>query len=173
MADKIAADKFANMAIITVTESALNTLTFKKLETGIGLMEKVAWIINRIEYLISDIGAAMFNASGDFLSFGLSLANSWTYPNLYETTILDWNKFVRQDIGAAASGSFEIQPIVKDFSSLPGGGILVPPNPLFGYAMGAGLTGPETVTMRLHYTLLPLATDQYWELVEARRVVSS
>jgi hypothetical protein len=173
MAEKLAADKFANMAIITVSESALNTLTFKKLETGISLMEKVAWVLSRIEYLISDLSAAMFNGAGDSLSFGLSLSNAWSYPYLYETTILDWNKFVRQDLGAAASGLFIEQPFVKDFSSLPGGGILVPPNPLYGYAVGAGLTGPETVTMRMHYTLLPLATDQYWELVEARRVVSS
>lgn len=166
-------DKFANYAIITVTESAANTLTFKKLETGISLNEKVAWVLNRVEYLVSGLTATNFNASNDYFNWGLSLSNAWSNPNIDENTIVDYNSVIRLDFGAAASGRFLFSPIIKDFSSLPGGGVLVPPTPFYLYAQGNGLVGALTVTSRIHYTLKQLKVDEYWELVEARRVLSS
>ncbi len=169
----MAEDKFANYAIISVTESALNTLTFKKLETGISLNEKVAWILSRVEYAISGLNATFFNATGDALRFGFSVSNAFSTPSLSEVTVIDWNQVRREDLGAAASGFFVMNPIIKDFSMLPGGGILVPPTPLYLYAVGEGLTAATTVVVRMHYTTKVLKVDEYWELVEARRVLSS
>lgn len=173
MASKGSTDKFANYAIIQCQESAANTLTFKKLETGISLNEKVAWVINRIEYVIEELNATFFNATGDLIVYGMSLSNTFTTPVVGETTIVDYNRILRQDLGAAASGFFDYQPKVKDFSQLPGGGIIIPPAPFYLYVMGGGLTAPAKVTARMHYTMLQLAVDEYWELVEARRVLSS
>jgi len=166
-------DQFANYAIVTVAESAANTLTFKKLETGISLIEKVAWVLNRIEYTINNLSAAVFNGDGDSVDYGLSVGSGFTAPANTEVTIIDYNKVVRRDYGAAASMRLDIIPIIKDFSALPGGGIIVPPAPIYLYAMGTGLTGATAVVARMYYTLLPLSVDQYWELVEARRVLSS
>jgi len=171
MADK--KDQFANYAILSVTESAANTLTFKKLETGISLNEKVAWIIARIEYFINSITATTFNSDSDILTYGLSLSNAFATPALTENTIIDHNVIARLDFGAAATGGLHRMPFVKAFSSLPGGGIIVPPTPLYLYAKGTGLAAADTVVARIHYTLLTLAVDQYWELVEARRVLES
>jgi len=166
-------DQFANYAIISVSEPAANTLTFKKLETGISLSEKVAWLINRIEYILSPLNAATFNGDGDALLFGLSVSNAFATPGLIETTIIDYNSVARHDFGAAASMHWDHMPMIKDFSQLPGGGLLVPPTPLYLYAMGVGLTAATATVARLYYSLLPLAVDQYWELVEARRVLTS
>lgn len=167
------ADEFANYAIVTVTESAANTLTFKKLETGISLSEKVAWIINRIEYFLSVINGTNFGAQDDAINFGLSVSNQFTTVTILQDTIIDFNYLHRIDLGAAASGFLHQQPSVKDLSNLPGGGLLVPPTPLYLFAKGEALASAVTVTARIHYTLLQLATDQYWQLVEARRVISS
>lgn len=173
MAGKGSGDMFANYAIIGVTESAANTLTFKKLETGISLTEKVAWIINRVEYIIGSLVAAQFNTDTDKQLFGLSLSNAFALPALDEISIIDFNFIQRQDFGAAASMHFFVGPIIKDFSALPGGGIIVPPSPLYLYSVGTGLVAASTVVARIHYTLRVLAVDEYWELVEARRVLSS
>lgn len=173
MANKGTTDEFANMAIIGVTEAGANTLTFKKLETGISLSEKVAWIINRIEYTRINVNATNFNGDNDSFSYGLSVSNAWVSANIQEPTIIDYNVVFRRDIGAAATGIFLDEPKIKDFASMPGGGIIVPPVPLWGYAVGGGLGAAMTVYMRLWYTLLQLSVDQYWELVEARRVISS
>jgi len=166
-------DQFANYAIITCLESAANTLTFKKLETGVSLNEKIAWILNRIEYTVSSLLAAQFNADADAFTFGLSVSSSFASAAITEQSILDWNQITRQDFGAAAVASLVRQPFTKDFSSLPMGGILVPPNPVYLFGQGTSLVGAMTVIARIHYTTLSLTTDQYWELVEARRVISS
>lgn len=166
-------DEFANYAILSVTESAANTLTFKKLETGISLSEKVAWIINRVEYIVASISAAIFNADTDTMTWGLSLSNSFAAPAFSEDTIIDYNLLARLDLGVAASGGWLLVPFLKDFSRLPGGGLLVPPTPLYLWAKGSGLTAANIVTARIHYQLMSMSTDQYWQLVEARRVISS
>lgn len=166
-------DSYANYAIISVSESAANTLTFKKLETGISLSEKVAWLINRIEYILSPLNAATFNADGDALLFGLAVSSAFVTPGLVETTIIDYNSVARHDFGAAASMHWDHMPIVKDLSQLPGGGLLVPPTPLYLYGMGVGLTAATATVARLYYSLITLQVEQYWELVEARRVLTS
>lgn len=166
-------DQFSNLATISTTESAANTLTFKKLETGISLQDKVAWVISRIEYFTSDMNNTVFNATDDILSFGLSVGNTFSSPTLTEPTILDLVYVYRRDFGTAATGGFQTMPIVKDFSDLPGGGILLAPVPLYGFIKGSGLTAAATIVARINYTLMPLAVDQYWQLVESRRVIQS
>jgi len=170
---KLSADEFANYAILSVQESAVNTLTFKKLETGIGLLEKVAWVIARIEYSIDSYSDAQFNASGDTLTYGMCISNAFASPGMSESTIIDYNLVSRQDFGAAGSGAIMFRPVIKDFTNLPGGGILVPPTPLYIFAKGTGLVAQAYVVARIHYRLLKLSIDQYWELVESRRVIES
>ena len=165
-------DKFANMAVITVTESAANTLTFKKLETGISIHDKVGWIINRVEYFLSELGLTQFADNEDLAYWGLACSNSFAAPSMTEETILDVNclsKMEATDVGFF----FQYRPFIKDFSTLPGGGLLVPPVPLYLWLKGTGLAGAGSVTCRMHYTLKELSVDEYWELVEARRVISS
>lgn len=166
-------DAFANYAILTTVETAANTLTFKKLETGISLTEKVAWVINRVEYFPSPNTAAQYNGDGDVLYFGLSLSNAFSAVSLSESTIIDLNALFRLDFGAPATSHIIHRPIVKDFSSLPGGGLLVPPNPIYGFTQGSGLVSASTVYARMHYTLRVLKIDEFWELVEARRILTS
>ena len=166
-------DQFANFAILTTVESAANTLTFKKLETGISLNEKVAWVIARIEYFLSPITATQFAQTDDMISFGLSVSSAFSVVTLAETTILDLNTLSRLDTGTAANSSWFPRPFIKDFSSLPAGGIIVPPTPLYGYVQGTGLAAVATSVARIFYTLRTLKVEDYWELVEARRVLSS
>jgi len=165
-------DKYANLAILTVTESAANTLTFKKLETGIALTDKVAWLIARLEYFFVPY-ASVFNGDTDNSSFGLSGSNTWATPSMQEATIYDYNNAQRRDFGAAAAGSVELLPFVKDFSTLPGGGLLVPPVPLYLWAKSSGAAAAQQIDCRIHYTMVGLKTEEYWELIEARRPVIS
>lgn len=166
-------DTFSNLAIITVTESAINTLTFKKLETGISVNQKVAWIISRIEYFISSVLAANFNGDGDNLSFGLSASSTFAAAIIEENSILDFNNIQRADFGATATSLQIRQPFLKDFASLPGGGIIIPPAPLFAFAKGSGLVSACSVAARIQYVELELAESDFWQLVQARRPLTS
>jgi len=177
MAAKATRDMFANIASIQCDESAANTLTFKKLETGMSIMDKVAWVISRVEYYINHLEAAYFNTDTDSLFMALTVSN--TINTLisgrieYDPAVLHGIAIQRLDIGAAASGFLEVRPLVFDFSTLPGGGLIAPPNPLYLAVQGVGLATAETVWARLYYTNLELTTDQYWELIESRRIISA
>jgi hypothetical protein len=170
---KLQTDRFPNQAVIQVTESAPNTLTFKKLETGISLFEKIAWIIARVEYYVSSTLAAQFNADGDYEDIALTTTDQMTALALTNAAVIDYMSVHRQDYGVAASGGLITKPFVKDFTSLPGGGILVPPNPLYLGAKGTGLVAASTITAKFFYTTYELEKDEYWELVESRRIISS
>lgn len=164
--------QFANQALMRLIESAANTLTFLKLETGINVSEKTAWIINRVEYFTT-FNATIFNTSGDHLAFGLSAGNSFTTPSVLERQILDFNDIAREDIGTAASGLKINTPIVKDYSTLPRGGLLIPPVPFYAWCKGTGLASAAEIHIRLYYTTLAMATEDYWELVETFRPLTA
>lgn len=168
----LATDRFANLAVISVTESAANTLTFKKLETGIALFEKLAWIIHRVEYYLQ-LDLTQFAASLDEARFGLATTDQITTPTVANQSVLDRMIVRRLDMGTAATGVFVQVPFVKDFTNLPGGGLIVPPNPLYGWVQGAASPAAHAVDMRLFYTNYVLKPEEYWELVEARRIISS
>jgi hypothetical protein len=177
MAAKASKDKFANIAAISCVESAANTLTYKKLETGIAIFDKVAWLICRLEYYPSEMNATQFNSSNDGLNVALCAGN--TLSDLAggrmqsDPLIIHGLNITRQDIGTAASGLFLVKPLVYDFSTLPGSGILIPPTSVYLGVQGSGLAAATTCYLRIFYTLVELAVEDYWELVESRRMISS
>ena len=168
----MAEEKYVNQAYLSVVESALNTLTFSKLETGVSIYEKVGWLICRLDYFINTL-AADFGAEADQINYGISVMDTLPSPSLAQAAVIDMNTIVRRDFGAAASGLLRFNPVTKTFADLPGGGLLVPPNPLYIFAEGAGLAGPQTVQVRMFYTVRVLKNEDFWELVEQRRMIGA
>ncbi|MBA7705299.1 hypothetical protein ES703_114127 [subsurface metagenome] len=163
-------EKYVNQAFLSVVESAINTLSFSKLETGIAVFEKIAFLISRINYDMA-LDPANFAASGDSIAYGISTSDQTTNIGLDNSAILDRNSILRYDLGTAASGFYITTPFEKNFADLPGGGLLVPPNPLYIFAKGTALGSVVTVQARLFYTVIKMKVDEYWELVEMRRMI--
>lgn len=170
MPQKSTGDKYVNQAVIEATESAANTLTFKKLETGISLFEKVAWLIERVEYFFSDYGLL---GTTDSVTFALTTTDQMASLSLKNAAVIDYMNILDLNDGAPATSFRIIQPTTKDFSQMSGGGLLVPPNPFYLGIVGVGLASPATVTAKIFYTTVQLTPDEYWELVESRRIISS
>lgn len=167
-------DKYANQAVITIVESSLNTLTFQKLETGLEMMSSKAWVIHRIDWYTGVLNIATFNASGDRLDFGISQAEFSVLPAVSSQNVVDIQTVSRQDIGTAASGEFVFDPhVIRDFSNLPGGGLLVIPNPLYGFVQGTGLAAAMTVRAKLYYTTVELKDAQFYELWQSKVLLTS
>jgi hypothetical protein len=177
MPTKASNDVFANYASITCTETAPNTLTYKKLETGISTFDKLAWIINRIDYDLRGILVAQFNGDGDeeyvAITAGNSLTTLMSGKMQTDPTVIHGLTMGRSDLGAAATGMFNIMPKTFNFADLPGGGIIIPPTSIFLAVQGSGLVAAATVYCRIYYTIRELKAEDYWELVEARRVISA
>ena len=168
----MAEEKYVNQAFLSVTESAPNTLTFSKLETGISIYEKVGWLISRLDYFfITPI--AQFVADGAAISYGICVMDSLTDVGLRSSAVIDTNSTSRRDWGVAASGGLRTIPYTKSFADLPGGGLLIPPNPIYCFAMGVGLNAAQEIQLRMFYTVIKLKPEDFWELVEQRRMIGA
>lgn len=168
---KVQSDKYANMMVIEVTESAANTLTFEQLPQITTLMEKKAFLINRIIYDPSAATLGELLANNEAVQFGLSLSSKWTTLTIDEPTIIDYNRLFT--ITQTAVG-FEhvITPIVKDYSTLPGNGILIPTRPIYAFTKGSGLANPTSFVVRIMFTIVELTPQDYWDLVESLQAYS-
>lgn len=165
-------DKFANIAFLEVTESAANTLTFAQLQLATTLMtEKAALIIHRAELTVDD---SVLNSSGDYVDVALAVSDRIpSISDLSQPELLFYMSLQRRDLGTAASGIILEWPLQADFTSLPGGGILVPADRLYIGIKGFGAASASKGTMRLYYTIMALNTEDYWDLIEARRVMTT
>lgn len=171
MAVKSTADKYANKAAVQVIESAAATQTSAKFAFPFSIMDKMALLINRIEYY-PDI--SKLNSNNDFLYLAVTAASSLTQmDDQSDPRLIDSASFHRIDIGTAASGLIVDYPYIKDFSDLPGGGILVAPNPLYAMAQAVGTSSATISWIAIYYTYLQLSADDYWQLVESRRIISN
>ena len=168
----MAEDKYVNQAYLSVTESAANTLTFSKLETGVSIYEKVGWLISRIDYSVQ-MAAVDFTGEGTTVMCGISVMDSLASVSFAMSAVVDFLQLVRRDYGVAASGFAERIPWTKSFADLPGGGLLIPPNPIYLFVMGAGLVNPQNVSIRMFYTVKSLKAEDFWELVEQRRMIGA
>lgn len=172
MAAKSAIDRFANVAAILVAEAVAGTMATAKFAFPFSIMDKVALVLSRIEYHFADPG--LLNSSGDYVVIALTASS--TPADLAaqnDPLVIDNCTMHRVDYGTAASGNMFIKPHVKDFSSLPSGGILVAPSPLYAAIKSTGASGVCAAWLKLYYTYLEMAADEYWQLVESRRIIST
>lgn len=164
-------DAFANVAAIYALESAANTQTAFKFAFPFSIMDKMGLIINRIEYWME--GQGSLNSTQDRVIVALAAGAALVDINTQsDPLIVDSYKIMRLDLGAAASGIIVESPFIKDFSAMPGGGILVAPNPLYAIIQGIGCAAATAAWVKLFYTYVELGTDEYWQLVESRRIIS-
>lgn len=165
-------DTYANLAAVYVEESAANTQTAAKFNFPFSIQDKVALLISRIEYWW--VGLTNLNGTGDQTCVALATNASLTnITSQNDPMIVDNARVLRADLGTAASGVLETLPFIKDFANLPGGGILVAPAPLYAIVQSTGAAAVCGCWMKLFYTYKELATEEYWELVESRRIIST
>lgn len=164
-------DKFANKFYGTVTESAANTLTFSELQTNVSIFEKVAWVIHRLEWFIPYATWQLLAAAADKISCALTASNTLTALGLNAAAVIDLLELDYFAYGTAANTIIPQFPIVRDFSNLPGGGLIVAPRPLYVAAVGVSLTAVSTVSVRGYFTTQELKADEYLELVDFYRIV--
>jgi hypothetical protein len=164
-------DSFANIAALKVLESAAATQTSAKFAFPFSIMDKMALIVNRIEYWFPSF--VMLNTSADIFYAALTASASVVdIANQADPLIIDNMALVRTDLGVSATGIIQATPYIKDFSALPGGGLLMAPSPLYGMVQGVGTSPAALCFLKLFYTYVELSTDEYWQLVESRRIIS-
>lgn len=165
-------DEFSQIAYMTVTETALNTLTFQGMSVFSNILTPKGMVIHRIEYECPVANQALIAASNDYLTFGIAGDDTLTAIVLSDAKVYDYQTVALREVGTPASAFLFSTMHIIDFTQLPGGGRLVPADRVYMFVEGVSLTGPATVSARLHFTLKDLAPQQYIELAQALRVLT-
>lgn len=138
--------------------------------------DKTGFVIHLVEYNFENPLTLQLD-SAERYKFGLSFLQVHPTGGMEanDPGVLDHNSISRNDLGTAAMAIFEKNPlVVKDFSSWPGGGLLVHPVNLFawGYADQAMATQIIQHTI-MHYRVIDLTPDLYaelWQSIYIRQV---
>lgn len=170
---KLVTDSYVSQAVFDVNESAANTLTFEKLTTGLSVYDKIGWVICMVKYSLGGSTRAAFNGTGDILSAGLTMTNSLTSLGDNDPSIYDIIRIQRTDFGTAANAYLEPLEFIHDYSMLPGGGLLVLPEPLYCGIAGSSLAAAAQVVTRIYFQPVELNDQDYFNLVQARQLLIS
>lgn len=165
-------DKYSNIAYGEAIESVAGTMAFGEIHSGVSLFDKVAWLISRIDYYISFTALNLMLDETDSITVGITGSNTLTGFGLSQSNVYDTISMCQRDWGASANSQLYTSPFTKDLSTLPGGGLIIPPNPLYAAAQGISLAAPTGASLRIFFTYLDLKPEEYWELVESKRIVS-
>lgn len=168
-------DLWAQFIKMSATCSAANTLTFSQVSIGGAFFEYAGFVLHRAEYTFNAGPLDQMTATQDNVQAAITGSDNiasldLSYSELYDLVIL--NKI---DAGAAANNTTFVfqKPIVHDFTGFPGGGMLVPAQDIFLGVDSSGLAGAAGVTARLWYTIKQLNAQDYFELVQRLRVLTT
>lgn len=163
MAKTTGLDKFANRAFGTVTQSAVDTLTFAQIRFAVGLYQGVGLIVHRIDYYPDNNTVGQLIGALDYLEFGLTTSERLTSLDPMDHAVIG---LVRFRPLATTPDVFKV-PATIDFSSMPEGGLLVPPNPLFAAIQSSGFTAVGLTRFVLYCTFRQLTDAEYLELLQS------
>lgn len=164
-------DTYAQIAFLTVTEAAANTLTFGGLSVFSNVLSQQAMIVHRIEYEFNITSLTYMSGTGDGMVFGLAGSDTISAITMADPQVYDENRFALWYMGTPATIKWQETPIVRDWTGMPGGGKLVPADRLYIYLQGISLANPATVVARVHFTLLEMSASEYLELAQSLRVL--
>ena len=165
------ADRFANIVYATVTESVADTLTFQQIQTGYGSLEKVGWVISRLEYYVTSATQQAINAAGDYLQTALVTSNLISELSLASSQVLDMMD-IQSHVVTGVGFELIYEPLIRDFSNLPGGGKLCLPYPIYLAVDSNGLALTAEVSCRINFTEIELQDQEWMELVQQTRLLT-
>lgn len=160
-------DVYPNRALFNVTLSAANTLTFQQIRFGMGLFQGTAIIVNRIDWHLDMVTVHEIITNGDEVRMALTNRDDITALAMDNMNVLAMNEVTAIVVGTVVGIMHFRNPIVQDFSNLPGGGLIIPANPLFIGAVSLGITAAITVQAVMYYQTKVLADADYIELVQS------
>ena len=163
-------DLFANKFYGTVTESAANTLTFAEIPTNVDVFAKKAWVLHKLEWYQPPADRGLIVNSDDAIRLALCSSNKLPALALGDAGVIDLFELNAIPYSAIGTPIYN-QPHLRDFSSLPGGGLIIAPRPLYIAVQGVSIAQVAHGAVRGYFTAVDLNADEYLELVDFYRIV--
>lgn len=165
-------DMYAQIAYIVNVESAANTLSFQALSVFSNILTPKGLLIERVEHYISPVDYNKILDESDSIVFGLCGDSSMSTVSLADAQVYDYNRIGEADHGTPANAELLFIPVVNDYTTLSGGGRLVPADRIYSFIQGVSLASAVTVETRFHFRMLDLSAQEYLELAQALRVLT-
>jgi len=163
-------EQYANKFYGSVTETAANTLTFKEIPTNVDVFSKIAWVLHRLEWFVAQTDLDKIAGANDEIRMALCSTDKLTTLALNDAGLIDLCT-ASSIMVTLASWQFFNKPFIRDFSTMPGGGLIIAPRPLYIAAQGNSLASAITAEVRGYFTAQELKADEYLELVDFYRIV--
>lgn len=157
-------DLYSNIALPSVTLSAANTLTFSQLQMGIGLFAGQALLLHRVLWFPNVATVREIVAATDSLYMALTVSNRLAgIADVTDPSVIA----LQAVVGVGANVESVKTPLVSDFTQLPGGGKLIPANPLFLAGYSLGFAAAAVIRAQLDFSFVQLGDADYLELLQS------
>ena len=166
-------DVFAQVMQMEVTMSAANTLTFAAVLIGTPLFDYAALILERIDYYVAPATMAELITNADILDVAITGKNSLTNLDLGQAEVYDRLRLFGVLSGTAATLLIPEFPLVHDFSTMSGGGLLVPAQTVYIGMTSSNLTPAGIANARVYYRIMDMNAPDYLEMVQRLNVLST
>jgi hypothetical protein len=167
-------DVYANIAYLNVVESAANTLTWARLDIAqMGFLQekKFGMLIKKVAWVPSYATEQLLVAANDSFNMAITTSDAITVLSQYYAEVVLMRSKRIAWYGAPANAIPYDVPYYDDLTSI--GGLLVPADRIYLGIQGVSLASACTIQARVYYSMVELAVDQYWELVESRHMIST
>ena len=166
-------DLFDQFLSMTVTMSGIDTITFGQVAIGMSIFDYAALIISRIEYVVGRTTWAELSVNTDEFQMAITGSNTIgdlgsNRPEVYDYMIIDAHQ-----VGTPGNYMVFPQPLIHDFSTMKGGGLLVPAQDLYLGLDSLGFAAAGSGLARVYFTVKALGAADFIELVQRLRVLST
>ena len=169
----MAEDRYANIATVSVTESAPGTLTFTELRTGMGIQANrktaVAMLIDQIDYFVAQGAFALMTTAQDRIQMAITISNGIiNLVDISDRRILHSAEMTRVDLGTAGSGIMVNMPLTHQFFPP----LILAEKSLYLGVDSVGLAAVVALNARIYYRTTDLNDSELLEISEVFRLVS-
>jgi len=166
-------DRFDQFAVLSCAFTASAGAFVKtRLETGITTLQKIAWVVSRIEYEVSPGVLSYIIDALDHVDWIITAsASELEAVNFTSPSIYDKMGFVTRVVSAAALTFRECRPTVFVKQFPPGHEMLMLPQCLYlglSWVTAAALATTKYVRARVWYKELELGPADWYDLLQLR-----
>lgn len=152
-------DRFANVVSAKCVMSAINTITFVEMLTGISLGQGVGMLIDQIDYFPSRASVRELVAGTDHVDMGITTTDDMSVFDYQDRRIIHMMELA--SVGVATEP--HLSPYVFQFFPPL---IIATPRLYLGMDT-TGAAAASTVQIRIYFRYIALTPQQYIELAEA------
>lgn len=161
-----AVDLFPNRALQGMTMSGADTLSFEQIRFSVGLFEGIAIVVHKIAYYPQLATLILMVANTDYIIMGLTTRDDLSSILATNQNVIDTRMINPVIVGSVVGINHIETPFVSDFSTMPGGGMIIPANPLYLAMDSGGLGSAGVMRAIIYYTFKKLTDKDYLELLQ-------